>query len=133
MATKGTKKKKVDEPETKVYDENDINGDEGIETINSDAKGNGYLPGTEPVVVKPLIEKVKELETILKPNFAAARDALVKGKTELADLVHNNMQHFTKQPNGEMVYSAAGATITVKMEKEVIKTDLDDESDDLDA
>lgn len=101
------------------------------ETIDADEKGNRFLPGQEvPVAVeiKPLIMQARHVETVLKKDFAAARDALVSGQTELARLAHANIEHFSEpDENGKRVYKFGTVTIEITFEKEKIKAKIDEE------
>lgn len=115
--------------------EDDIFG--GPEPAEADASGNRYLPGAEPLVIKEIVELVTDIELTKKPEFAAARDALLSAQAELSEACHRNIEHFTPlDDNNTRTYAVAldGRKIEVKitLEKEKIKTKLKDEDTDLD-
>lgn len=99
--------------------------------MDEDIDGQKILPGQEtpvPVEIKPLIAKVKEIEKVLKPNFAKARDALTSAQDKLSELAHKNIEHFTEADDkGTRVYKFGGATVKITFEKEKILTKLDEE------
>lgn len=102
------------------------NNNSGLTPIDADANGQAYMPGMEPVVIKELVDCVKDIETNLKPAFAAARDALVVAQDQLSDIAHKNIQHFVKdEVTGKSVYHAAGVKVEIFFEKEKIKTALE--------
>lgn len=115
-------KKKSDEN----TENSEVNSEMSEATEGKD--GSGYLPGTAPIVIKKLVNKAKQIETTLKPNFASARDALVAGKEELKMLAHENIDHFSEpDEDGTRTYHAGGVTIEITFEKEKIVTKLDDD------
>jgi hypothetical protein len=99
--------------------------DTELEEMESDSKGNTFLPGTAPVVVKELIDCAKEIELVLKPDFGRARDALVAANDTLADLAHKHIDLFSEaDASGTRVYKVGGVIISITFEKEKIKTKL---------
>jgi hypothetical protein len=94
---------------TETFPENESEVIEAeTELLDEDAEGNRYLPGQEvevPVEIKPLIDKVREIEKVLKPNFAKSRDALVAAKDKVSELAHANIQYFSEpDEKGTRVY-----------------------------
>lgn len=88
---------------------------------DADARGNAYLPGQEPIVVKELIDAAK-LELEAKAAFGEARNTLLVHQQDLKRVIDANREHFTATENGDLlVYEAAGVRIEVDI-KEKVKT-----------
>jgi hypothetical protein len=118
---------------TETFPENESEVIEAeTELLDEDAEGNRYLPGQEvevPVEIKPLIDKVREIEKVLKPNFAKSRDALVAAKDKVSELAHANIQYFSEpDEKGTRVYKSNGVMVSITFEKEKILTKLDEEN-----
>lgn len=143
MSTKTKKAKSAKEETTKddglenvLGPDSGENSNEGADSetaeMETDIKGNTFLPGTAPKVIKPLVEQVYLIERTLKPDFAAARDALVAGQDELSRLAHENIQHFSP-PNEkgerkyEVPYKGGTVTVAITFQKEKIVTKIEDE------
>jgi hypothetical protein len=101
--------------------------------IDEDKDGNRFLPGSEipvPVAIKPLIQKAKEIETVLKPAFASARDALITAQDKLSEIAHKNIEHFSEpDEKGSRTYKCGGVIVKITFEKEKITTKLEDDLD----
>lgn len=114
------------------YGESSVDGtsESELEELAEGKGGKTYLPGAEPVVVKALVEQVIEIEEVLKPEFASARDALMNGQTNLSKLAHENIQHFTPpDQDGKRVYEGGGVRVEITFEKEKIKGKVIDEDE----
>lgn len=103
------------------------------ELVDEDAKGNKTLPGMEYVVIRPIINAVKQIENISKPAFSQARDKLVRDKQTLSDVCHKNISHFTRSENGDgavtFTYRGGGVEVVMKQTEEQITAKLiEDES-----
>jgi hypothetical protein len=118
--------------------ESSIDGEKklaGAETalVEEDQNGNRFLPGSEipvPKEIKPLIEKAKEIEKVLKPAFAKSRDALVTAQDKLSEIAHKNIEHFSEPDDkGTRTYKCGGVTVRITFEKEKITTKLDEDAD----
>lgn len=102
----------------------------GHAKAKADARGNTYLPGTEPIVVQELVDAAKEYEEVKRARMkltAEEKDA----KDALINIAHKYEEHFTEGEDGELVYHAAGISVIRIVDKtEKIKTKLDDYSED---
>lgn len=138
MAKNGTKKGKVGSGENTEDLDNlkdklpeDKKDASETELIDEDKDGNRFLPGNEIIVpkeIKPLIESVRKIEKILKPNFAKARDALTAEQDRVSELAHKNIEHFSEaDEKGTRTYKYGGCIVKITFEKEKILTKLDEE------
>ncbi len=92
----------------------------------ADKKGNTFLPGTAPVVIKAIVDQVIEIENNLKPKFVSAANALIGAKENLARLAHENIQHFSPaDKDGKRVYRAGGVIVEITFEKEKISAKVE--------
>ncbi len=102
---------------------------DGLVAVEEDARGNRYLPGTEPVLVKELVDAAKAYETVKRARMKLTAEEKEK-KDELINITHKHKDHFTVDEEGKLIYHAAGITIIRTIEEvEKIKTKLDGTDD----
>jgi hypothetical protein len=105
--------------------------DEEFTDLEEDVNKQKFLKGMAPKippVIQPIIDQVFEIERILKPDFASARDALIAGQENLSKLAHGNIKYFSEPDDkGKRVYRAGGVKVTITFEKEKISTEIDED------
>lgn len=102
--------------------------------LETDEKGNPYLPNVEevaPVELVALIDLAKEIQLVDKPAFAQARDNLINQKDMLKEMAHKNIEHFKKNPNNENQLIYKFGKIEIKITQTEEKIDIKLEKDEL--
>jgi hypothetical protein len=109
--------------------ENDLSSD-GTEKIDHDARGQAYLPGAEPIVVKELVDLAKDRnEAVREHKRLTAR--LVELNSDILNAASKHAKHFQIDPDtGSKVYAAAGIEIEIThTETEKVKTRVEEDED----
>lgn len=88
------------------------NNEEGVETVDTEANGQGRIPGTEIKVIKAIINLVSRHEDT-KAIHSSATDKLKVENEEALVLFGKHKEHFTETSPGKWVYEAAGARLEI--------------------
>lgn len=102
----------------------------GLKKLTHDVKGQGYLPGSEPIVVEELVMVAKAYEDAKRARMKLTAEEKQR-KNDLENIGHKYIEHFTLADDGTYVYHAAGIKIVREIEEvEKFKTSLDDPDED---
>lgn len=86
--------------------------DNDVETVDTEANGQGRIPGTEIKVIKSIIDLVKQNDAT-KARHAIETDNLIAENDHAMKLFHKYEEHFTKLEDGSFIYRAAGVELKI--------------------
>lgn len=91
-----------------------------------DAKGQGFIPGAEPLVIPELNAAATAYDTTKRARMKLTAQE-VEDKAELARVAQKHRQHFAKDEiTGNLIYSAGGVTVTITHEeKETVNAKIE--------
>ncbi len=99
--------KKLESPaDLPEKDENDV------ESVDTEANGQGRIPGTEIKVIKAIINLVARHEET-KSIHSSATDKLKVENEEALVLFGKHKEHFTEVSTGKWLYEAGGARLEI--------------------